>query len=45
MDGMMGDPRRLPVYAGRPATAATATGSHRAHIQEQARVVREALGG
>jgi len=45
LDGMIGDPRRLPAYAGRPATAATATGSHRAHLQEQARVVREALGG
>jgi 2-oxoglutarate dehydrogenase E1 component len=37
--------RGLPAYAGRPAAAATATGSHRSHLEEQAEVVRQALEG
>jgi 2-oxoglutarate dehydrogenase E1 component len=46
LDGQVPDPaRRLPAYAGRPAAAATATGSHKAHLREQAAVARDALAG
>ena len=35
---------REPEYAGRPATAATAVGSHQRHGQEQARIIDQAFG-
>ncbi len=35
---------REPDYAGRPAMAATAVGSHRRHGQEQARIIDQAFG-
>ncbi len=38
-------PERRLRYAGRPASASPATGSHRVHEQEQAALVREALTG
>jgi 2-oxoglutarate dehydrogenase E1 component len=45
LDGLaLGAEGRVPSYAGRPAAAATATGSHHAHVQEQEDVVRAALG-
>ena len=44
LDGKVpGSAGRAPAYAGRAAAAATATGSHKAHLQEQADVVRQAL--
>jgi len=45
LDGLVPDPgRRLPAYAGRPAAAATASGSHKVHLDEQAELVRQAIG-
>jgi 2-oxoglutarate dehydrogenase E1 component len=38
-------PEGVPLrYAGRARSASTATGSHRRHVREQRRLVREALG-
>ena len=34
---------RLPRYVGRPAAASPATGSHKKHVAEQARLIAEAL--
>jgi len=36
--------RRPPSYAGRPPSASPATGSHKVHLEEQAAVVRSAIG-
>lgn len=33
-----------PAYAGRPDRASPAEGYHQAHVREQERIVREALG-
>jgi 2-oxoglutarate dehydrogenase E1 component len=41
LNGLFG---RDPEYAGRPAMAATAVGSHRRHGQEQARIIDAAFG-
>jgi len=37
--------RRLPVYVGRPAAASPAIGLYNKHVEEQARVVDDALTG
>ena len=44
LDGDVGAPDRVPLYAGRAASAAPAPGSLKVHLAEQEALVREALG-
>jgi 2-oxoglutarate dehydrogenase E1 component len=44
LDGLVPGRDRPPAYAGRAPAAATGTGSHKAHLTEQADLVREAIG-
>jgi 2-oxoglutarate dehydrogenase complex dehydrogenase (E1) component-like enzyme len=41
---LLAETRRVLGYIGRPESAATATGSHRRHTQEQQDIVEQALG-
>ena len=43
--GQLGMAQARPVYAGRAAAAATATGSHQQHLREQSSLVDLALQG
>ncbi len=43
MQELLADPRRELRYAGRPASASTAAGSLRRHMEEQAEVIEEAF--
>ena len=45
LDPMLAATRRSTIYAGRGEAAATATGSHKRHAQEQAAVVEDAFSG
>jgi 2-oxoglutarate dehydrogenase E1 component len=42
---LLAETRRVLGYIGRPESAATATGSHRRHTQEQQAILEQALGG
>lgn len=41
--GQLGGKCQRPIYVGRPEAAAPATGSHRRHVEEQTKLVDEAL--